>query len=167
MTIHFANVNVGSTAGDGTGDPLRVAFNKINLNFANVAVGQLDAGNVAYTMGHPSYWNYAVTTVAQALDQVITQSNAAQTALYLTTFSGNVSAGNLKVSGTIKGSGTIQSGAYTIGSLPSATVGVGTRAVVTDANCTVLTVGTLLSNISGGAGNVLPVYSDGTNWRIG
>jgi len=35
----FANVNIGSTADDGTGDPLRTAFTKINLNFANIANG--------------------------------------------------------------------------------------------------------------------------------
>jgi hypothetical protein len=80
MTIHFANVNVGSTAGDGTGDPLRVAFNKINLNFANVAVGHLDAGNIAYTPANANNWSqfYTVTTVAQALDQIaarLTQAN--------------------------------------------------------------------------------------------
>lgn len=29
-------INVGSTANDGTGDPLRVAFEKVNNNFANL-----------------------------------------------------------------------------------------------------------------------------------
>jgi hypothetical protein len=33
----FANVNIGSWPGDGTGDPIRVSFEKINLNFANIA----------------------------------------------------------------------------------------------------------------------------------
>lgn len=70
MSINFANINIGNSAGDGTGDPLRLAFNKINLNFANVASGQLDAGNVAYTMGNAQNWNYSVSTVSQALDQL-------------------------------------------------------------------------------------------------
>ena len=35
----FANVNVGATANDGTGDPLRNAFIKIDQNFANIASG--------------------------------------------------------------------------------------------------------------------------------
>jgi len=35
----FANVILGNVANGGGGDPLRVAFNKINLNFANIADG--------------------------------------------------------------------------------------------------------------------------------
>lgn len=38
----FANVNIGSFAGDNTGDPLRTAFDKINKNFANIARGDID-----------------------------------------------------------------------------------------------------------------------------
>ena len=70
MTINFANVQIGTTAGDGTGDPLRLAFTKINQNFANVATGQLDAGNVAYTPANVSNWNGSPTTVSSALDQI-------------------------------------------------------------------------------------------------
>jgi hypothetical protein len=33
----FANVHVGSIANDGTGDPLRNAFETINQNFANIS----------------------------------------------------------------------------------------------------------------------------------
>ena len=33
----FANVNIGTNPADGTGDPLRTAFQKINQNFANIA----------------------------------------------------------------------------------------------------------------------------------
>lgn len=66
----FANVNIGSSASDGTGDPLRVAFNKINLNFSNIAVGNVAAANIAYTMGNSSNWNYSVSNVQDALDQL-------------------------------------------------------------------------------------------------
>lgn len=37
--MSFANVNVGNNANDGSGDPLRNAFQKINLNFANITAG--------------------------------------------------------------------------------------------------------------------------------
>lgn len=70
MTINFANVNIGSTAGDGQGDPLRLAFTKINQNFANISTGHLDAGNVAYTMGNSQNWNYSVSSISTALDQI-------------------------------------------------------------------------------------------------
>jgi hypothetical protein len=78
MTINISNVNIGTSASDGSGDPLRVAFNKINHNFANIASGQLDAGNVSYTMGNSANWDYSVTTISQALDQIafrLTQAN--------------------------------------------------------------------------------------------
>jgi hypothetical protein len=70
MTINFANVNIGTTAGDGQGDPLRLAFTKINTNFANISAGNLDAGNVAYTAANNANWNYTVSNVKDALDQL-------------------------------------------------------------------------------------------------
>jgi len=54
-------------------------------------------------------------------------------------------------------------GTLTVSTLPSAaTAGAGARAVVTDANAT-----TFHAIVAGGGANVVPVFSDGTNWRIG
>jgi hypothetical protein len=50
----------------------------------------------------------------------------------------------------------------TVSGLPSATSGTGIRAFVSDANAT-----TFGSIVAGGGANPVPVYSDGTNWRIG
>ncbi|WP_373092856.1 hypothetical protein, partial [Zhongshania sp.] len=50
----------------------------------------------------------------------------------------------------------------TVGNLPSASGIAGTRAFVTDATTT-----TFASIVAGGGSNGVPVYSDGTNWRIG
>ena len=44
----------------------------------------------------------------------------------------------------------------------AATAGAGARRIVTDA-----TVTTFASVVAGSGSNVVPVYSDGTNWRIG
>lgn len=53
--------------------------------------------------------------------------------------------------------------AVTVANLPSAaTAGAGARATVSDANAT-----TFASTVAGGGANVVPVYSDGTNWKIG
>lgn len=53
--------------------------------------------------------------------------------------------------------------ALTVATLPSAaTAGTGARAFVTDANAT-----TFASTVVGGGANKVPVYSDGTNWKIG
>lgn len=51
----------------------------------------------------------------------------------------------------------------TVANLPSAsTSGAGAKQFVTDA-----TVTTFASIVAGTGGNAVPVYSDGTNWRIG
>lgn len=53
--------------------------------------------------------------------------------------------------------------AVTVAQLPAAaTAGVGARATVTDATAT-----TFASTVAGGGANKVPVYSDGTNWKIG
>lgn len=53
--------------------------------------------------------------------------------------------------------------AVTVAALPAAgTAGATSRMFVTDANAT-----TLASVVVGGGANYVPVYSDGTNWRIG
>jgi len=52
---------------------------------------------------------------------------------------------------------------YTVSKLPSAsTSGVGVRSFVSDATST-----TFASIVVGGGSNPVPIYSDGTNWRIG
>jgi hypothetical protein len=52
---------------------------------------------------------------------------------------------------------------YTVATLPSAvTSGIGARAFVSDATAT-----TFASTVAGGGANKVPVYSDGTNWKVG
>jgi len=51
----------------------------------------------------------------------------------------------------------------TVANLPSAaTAGVGSRAFVTDSS-----VSTFGSTVAGGGSTKVPVYSDGTNWKVG
>jgi hypothetical protein len=98
--MNFANINVGNQPADGTGDPLRTAFIKVNNNFANIANGNLTVnapvmsvagriGNIVlsindisggvtsaniqrqlYTPANVLNWNGSVTTISQALDQL-------------------------------------------------------------------------------------------------
>lgn len=52
MTIStetFLAIGIGSTANDGTGDPLRTAFQKINTNFDAITDVGFDAGNINVT----------------------------------------------------------------------------------------------------------------------
>jgi len=54
-------------------------------------------------------------------------------------------------------------GVSTVSGLPAAaTAGQGARRMVTDANST-----TFNSVVAGGGTNILPVFSDGSSWRIG
>ena len=64
---------------------------------------------------------------------------------------------------TILTTGGVRQDTVTVANLPAAgTVGNGTRYFVTDATAT-----TFASVVAGGGANNVPVYSDGTNWRIG
>ena len=52
---------------------------------------------------------------------------------------------------------------YTVATLPSAvTSGLGARSFVTDASAP-----TFGSTVAGGGAVAVPVYSDGTNWKVG
>ena len=44
--VSIANIDVGSLPNDGTGDPLRAAFDLINTNFANVANANVEIANI-------------------------------------------------------------------------------------------------------------------------
>lgn len=65
--------------------------------------------------------------------------------------------------GRISTTGELRMPTTTVASLPAAaTAGAGARYFVTDANAT-----TFASVVAGGGANGVPVYSDGTDWRIG
>ena len=66
----------------------------------------------------------------------------------------------LIVTGSVKTSSTTFSG---LGS--ASTAGAGARSFVTDANLVV--TGNFGATMSGSGANSVPVYSDGTNWKIG
>ncbi len=51
---------------------------------------------------------------------------------------------------------------YTVANLPTAVGKTGVRYMVSNANAT-----TFNSVVAGGGANIVPVFSDGTTWRIG
>lgn len=78
---------------------------------------------------------------------------------------GNASVTTMRVPGLSITAGVkyMNFGVLTVGTLPAAaTAGAGARAFVSDANAT-----TFASIVAAGGANGVPVYSDGTNWRIG
>lgn len=82
---------------------------------------------------------------------------------------GNISIGNtnntykLDVTGGVRGSSSVITGVFTVATLPTGALAVkGARAFVSDANAT-----TFNSVVVGGGANNVPVFHDGTTWRIG
>ncbi len=80
----FANVNIGSYAGDNTGDPLRTAFDKINRNFANIT-----AGNISVTLNAP------VMSVAGRTGNIVLNINDVSGAVGLGRLNTTVNAANV------------------------------------------------------------------------
>ena len=65
--MSLANVFIGNAANDGTGDPLRSAFNKINQNFANLAYLNANSNVIVYSTGNANVtavYNAGVASVA-------------------------------------------------------------------------------------------------------
>jgi hypothetical protein len=66
--MSFANINLGTTAGDNTGDSLRVAFDKINRNFYQVNSSlNTTAANVQTVAGRTGNVVLTVTDIAGAV----------------------------------------------------------------------------------------------------
>ena len=64
---------------------------------------------------------------------------------------------------SLRATSYIATNATTVASLPSAaTAGAGARAFVTDATST-----TFNAALSGGGANAVPVFSDGSSWKVG
>lgn len=73
------------------------------------------------------------------------------------------SPGVIKATNAAGGAGLIRLPALTVATLPSAaTAGVGARSTVTDALAP-----TFMATVTGGGAVTAPVYSDGTNWKVG
>jgi hypothetical protein len=95
------------------------------------------------------------------------RSNVTTQALFYNTTTGEISYDTLaNYAGNITANVYIKTVATTFATLPSAaTVGAGARAFITDGNLAAST--NFGAQVTGGAANGVPVYSDGTVWRIG
>jgi hypothetical protein len=80
------------------------------------------------------------------------------------------SAGVVKITSGSTGTGYIKQDPVAISALPDPTdatgVGAGTRGFVNDASSTTFAAEVAVGTNDGGS-TVVPVYSDGTSWRIG
>lgn len=151
--------NIGSNIAYNTLVPVVDLFGTPETQKANLQlVGNLilsGAGGTFFTKAAQA--NLALS-VANAAQPNIT-SVGTLTALSVT---GNVTVGNIASSatGTIKTNQTIYANL-----ISAATAGTGARAFITDGNLSA--AGNFGSLVSGGGSNKVPIYSDGTDWRIG
>jgi hypothetical protein len=149
------NVAVGWTALDAatTSNNTAVgasALGALTSGANNVALG-FQAGDALTTGSNNLVLGYDADVSAAGVSNEITLGNASVT--------------SMRVPGLTLTAGLkwINNGTQTVAALvAAATAGAGARAVVTDANAT-----TFHSIVAGGGANVVPVFSDGTNWRIG
>jgi hypothetical protein len=141
----------GSTAAAGAGGTVNNRTIIVTLPTGSDAAGTtVNVGLRITGNGGASATNYTVYS-----DSTARSYHAGQISVGTTIDPG---AGNLLISGTIK------AGGYTVATLP--TVGTaGRRTYATDVNAT-LTAG-IGAVVAGGGANVVPVFDDGTNWRIG
>lgn len=138
-----------------------------NYGNSNVAVFLAAFGsNAISTTGNANVGNAHVGNLISdnilGLNGVFNGSLAVQGAISIAgnTIVGNISATNAVITSSLKTTAVAYS------SLPlAATAGAGARSFITDGN--LAATGNFGSLVTGSAGNSVPVYSDGTNWRIG
>jgi len=116
----------------------------------NVAVGTA-AGNSLTSGSNNTMLGYDADVSSATVSNEVTIGNSSVTSLRMP---------GLTLTAGLK---WINNGTQTVAALVAAgTAGAGARAVVTDANAT-----TFHAIVAGGGADVVPVFSDGTNWRIG
>jgi hypothetical protein len=149
------NVAIGWTALDAatTSNNTAVgasALGALTSGANNTAVG-MQAGDSLTTGSNNTVIGYDADVSAVGVSNEITMGNASVTSFRIP---------GLTLTFSVK---YFNHGTLTVATLPAAaTAGAGARAFVTDANAT-----TFASVVAGGGLNKVPVYSDGTDWRIG
>jgi hypothetical protein len=149
------NVAIGWTALDAatTSNNTAVgasALGALTSGANNVALG-FQAGDSLTTGSNNTVIGYDADVSAVGVSNEITMGNSSVTSFRIP---------GLTLTFSVK---YFNHGTLTVATLPAAaTAGAGARAFVTDANAT-----TFASIVAGGGANGVPVYSDGTNWRIG
>jgi len=111
------NINIGSSANDGTGDPLRTAFDKINDNFIELYGSDNDINTLDANL---DVNNFAITTGVTNGDITVTPNGTGNINLGSITVNGSTISANdstqITIAENIQTTGTLNvSGAATIG----------------------------------------------------
>ena len=147
---------------------VQVRDNEIKYSGSRVALytgtgggGSVDIAGVGSLDTVPLRVEYSLITIANRAKVGFTTGTNINTGVDVAL--SRDSAGVVKVTNGSSGTGYIKQVPVAVSALPlPATVGAGTRGFVNDANDT-----TFASVVAQGGSNVVPVYCDGTSWRIG
>jgi hypothetical protein len=135
------------------------------------AIGQIVANVTISVVYNGTFWELqAISTASQSITGNLsiagTLDVTGATVLHSTlAVTSSASASALSATTTVAAGTMVSTGATTVGALPAAASNAYARYFVTDA--TVAAAGNFGNVPVGGGGNKVPVYSDGTNWRIG
>ena len=137
-------INIGSAANDGTGDPIRDAFDKVNQNFDEVYSAYV--ANTSVTVG-----NSTVNTVIS--NTGLTSSNSTTTTVATLA---NFKIGNSTANSTLSGSQLSVAGNSTVGSasVNTSAMTLGNSTVNTSLSVLTLQIANSTSNITANAGNL-------------
>jgi hypothetical protein len=182
-------INTGQAANDGTGEPLRQAFTEVNNNFSQIWSTGLINSNVAVSnatiqtlqsnqnlilapdgIGKVQVNTSVVPSFANVYD--MGSSTARWSTIYAQYLdvSANLNiAGNIVYNGDLALTGGNITGALIVATTPTAlanlTAVAGGRAFVNNAN--LVAVGNFGNQVGSGGSNIVPVWSNGSNWYIG
>ena len=122
-------IGIGTTANDGTGDPLRDAFDKVNDNFDEVYSAFTFASNNATVANNVLIGNSTINSVANSTTVSISNSTSEVTAT-----SGSILVGNSTVNSVANSSNIVVSNSTSSITVSEGTIAVGNSTVNTTAN---------------------------------
>ena len=122
-------IGIGTTANDGTGDPLRDAFDKVNDNFDEVYSAFTFASNNATVANNVLIGNSTVNSVSNSTTVSISNSTSE-----VTTTSGSILVGNSTVNSIANSSTIVVSNSTSSITVSEGTIAVGNSTVNTTAN---------------------------------
>lgn len=151
----------GTSAVQVTDNKIQYSSSVVALYTGTGAGGSVDIAGIGSLDTVPLRVSYSFITVANRAKVGFTTGTNINSGVDVAL--SRDSAGVVKITDGSTGTGYLKLIPTTVGALTAAaTVGAGTRGFVNDANAT-----TFASVVAGGGSNVVPVYSDGTDWRIG
>jgi hypothetical protein len=169
-------IDTGAAANDGTGDPLRTAFTDTNLNFTAIyTAGPVDSNvqitnNTIFTINtngnlvlSPNGTGKVVANVDVVPNMANVRNLGSSTARWSTAYIQYLDITNtVVIGGNLTVAGRVITAPVALSALTAIS---GARAFISDGN--LVASGNFGTQVGGGGANIVPVWSNGTNWYIG